>query len=147
MYWRIDSIFYYYYHFLVGVISFNFFLYCLLLLFIYLHIFAWVGRVFFFQFISKLVMFLWYLNSCKIYLFKVAILYCIILFWWIKKYFKLKKKFFWCQYCVYLFANIAFCMMNFFKMSFIWSTQYIFSFIYGILSTIIAWPAPPGESS
>ena len=34
----------------------------------------------FFNFISKLVMFVLYLNSCKIYLSKVAELYCVILF-------------------------------------------------------------------
>ena len=41
--------------------------------------------IYFFNFISKLVIFLLYLNSCKIYLFKVAVLYHLILFWWIKK--------------------------------------------------------------
>ena len=51
------------------------------LFFEYLHIFGWVGRNFFlslfFNFTSKLVMFLLYLNSCKIYLFKVAA-YCLM---------------------------------------------------------------------
>ena len=59
------------------------FLYCLLLLFIDLHIFGWVRRdffLFFLNLISKSVMFLLYLNSCKIYLFKVIVLYLLYCF-------------------------------------------------------------------
>ena len=74
-----------------GLFHFNIFCivyYCFLYVCIYLR-----GSVefFFFKFISKLVMFLFYLNLCKIYLYKVAVLYCVILLWWINKYFKLKK--------------------------------------------------------
>ena len=52
--------------------------------FIYLHICGWVSRVlfllvFFFNFTFKSVMLLLYLNSWKIYLFKVVVLYCVIL--------------------------------------------------------------------
>ena len=39
-------------------------------------------------------MFLSYLNSCKIYLFKFTVLYCVILFWWIRKI-QVKKSAYW----------------------------------------------------
>ena len=65
---------------------FYFILFVLLVyVFIYLHIFGWVSGEFFFyssflNFILKLVMLMLNLNSCKIYLFKVVVLYCVVLF-------------------------------------------------------------------
>ena len=77
-----------------GVIYLVFIL--LIIAFLFIYIYLGVSEEVFFSlflnFISKLVMFLLYLISCKIYLFKVTILYCVILFWMSKKNFKLKKK-------------------------------------------------------
>ena len=74
-------------------ISFYFWVvyYCLLYIYIYLGGSKENFFLFFFNFISKLDMFLLYLNSYKNYLLKVAVLYCVILFWWLNK-FKLYKK-------------------------------------------------------
>ena len=68
-------------------------IWCFLVFFIigsFLHFFPYL-----FFFISKSVLFLLYLNLWKIYLFKVAVLHCVILSWRIKK-FKLKNDTVWC---------------------------------------------------
>ena len=54
-------------------------------LFIYLFYFI------FLKFHFEISYVLLYLNSCKISIFKVVVLYCVILFWWIKQ-FQVKKK-------------------------------------------------------
>ena len=73
-------------NFFFGGESILFYLICIVYLCFYIFTYIWVGREssfltrVFLNFILKLVMLLLYLNSCKIYLFKVVVLHCVILF-------------------------------------------------------------------